>query len=161
MATGSPRGNRHRCGAIEVKAAVAVYEARQDASSKHPNDPRSTTVKPRSGLAVCRSALLCGIFGQFTDFCLRATTAVPVDISIASESSVAATRCVPLASRNYTEANGLKFRATEPDSPSDKQHASYSSERDACGHHFLCESKQRETNDPNQIHYACIEQEGH
>jgi len=52
-------------------------------------------------------------------------------------------------------------RETKPDSPSDEQQASYSSERDACGHHFLYENQQREANDPNQVHYASIEQEGH
>ena len=52
-------------------------------------------------------------------------------------------------------------REAEPDSPSDEQQASNSSERDAYGHHFLCENEQREANDPNQVHYASIEQEGH
>jgi len=50
---------------------------------------------------------------------------------------------------------------TEPDSPGDEQQASYSSEGDACGHHFLCENEQREANDPNQVHYASKEQESH
>ena len=52
-------------------------------------------------------------------------------------------------------------RETEPDSPSDEEQARYFSERDACRHQFLCENEQREANDPNQVHYSSIEQEGH
>ena len=52
-------------------------------------------------------------------------------------------------------------RETEPDTPSDEQHTRYSSDRDASGHYFFCENEQREGNDPNQVHDAAIEQEGH
>jgi hypothetical protein len=60
-----------------------------------------------------------------------------------------------------TQTPNSEGRETEPDTPSDEQQTRYSSERDACGHHFLCENEQREANDPNQVHDAPIEQEGH
>ena len=94
----------------------------------------------------------------------RPTTAVHVDTSAPSEGPLSGDSGYTVAGRNCPEADktpSLEGRETEPGSRSDEQQASYSSERDACGHRFLCENEQREANDPSQVHYACIEQEGH
>ena len=40
MATGSARGNRHRCGALEGKAVVTVCKTRQNVSSDAPNETK-------------------------------------------------------------------------------------------------------------------------
>ncbi len=54
-----------------------------------------------------------------------------------------------------------RCRNTQPDSQDNKQHATHSSEHNACRQHFLCENEQSETNDPHQVHDASIKQEGH
>ena len=51
MATGSARGNSHRCGALEGKAVVAGCKARQDVSSDAPNETQGQSPHPRARVA--------------------------------------------------------------------------------------------------------------
>jgi hypothetical protein len=50
MATGSARGNSHRCGTIEEEAVVAVCKAPQDVSSDAPNQNKMSCRERGRGL---------------------------------------------------------------------------------------------------------------